>query len=71
MLTAKCFGGVMRRERSPIDSDPTQRLFTRFYRAWLLFVLFILSALNLADRQGMAAVAPPIKRDLALSDTRA
>ncbi len=37
---------------------------------WLLFVLFLLSALNLADRQGMAAVAPAIKRDLALSDTQ-
>jgi predicted MFS family arabinose efflux permease len=43
--------------------------FSRAYRGWLLFVLFLLSALNLADRQGMAAVAPAIKRDLALSDT--
>jgi predicted MFS family arabinose efflux permease len=44
--------------------------FSRAYRGWLLFVLFLMSALNLADRQGMAAVAPAIKRDLALSDTQ-
>src|SRR5215471_1377783 len=53
-----------------MDSDLTQRPFTRIYRGWLLFVLFLLSALNLADRQGMAAVAPAIKHDLGLSDTQ-
>jgi predicted MFS family arabinose efflux permease len=52
-----------------MDSNPKHGSFTRSYRGWLLFVLFLLSALNLADRQGMAAVAPAIKRDLALSDT--
>ncbi len=52
-----------------MDSNATQRPFTRRYRAWMLFVLFLLSALNLADRQGMAAVAPAIKRDLSLTDT--
>jgi predicted MFS family arabinose efflux permease len=52
-----------------MDSNSQRGQFTRSYRAWLLFVLFLLSALNLADRQGMAAVAPAIKRDLALSDT--
>ena len=44
--------------------------FSRLYRGWLLAVLFLLSALNLADRQGMAAVAPAVKRDLLLSDTQ-
>lgn len=39
------------------------------YRAWLLFVLFLTTALNLADRQGFAAVLPAIKADLHLTDT--
>ena len=43
--------------------------FTRGYRAWMLFVLMLMNALNLADRQGLAAVAPVLKRDLHLSDT--
>ena len=30
-------------------------LFSRGYRAWLLFMLVLISALNLADRQGLAA----------------
>jgi predicted MFS family arabinose efflux permease len=43
--------------------------FTRGYRAWMLFLLMLMNALNLADRQGLAAVAPALKRDLHLSDT--
>jgi predicted MFS family arabinose efflux permease len=43
--------------------------FTRGYRAWMLFMLMLMNALNLADRQGLAAVAPVLKRDLHLSDT--
>ncbi len=43
--------------------------FTRGYRAWMLFILMLMNALNLADRQGLAAVAPVLKRDLHLSDT--
>jgi predicted MFS family arabinose efflux permease len=43
--------------------------FSKIYRGWLLFVLFLMSALNLADRQGMAAIAPAVKHDLSLSDT--
>jgi predicted MFS family arabinose efflux permease len=39
------------------------------YRAWLLFVLFLATALNLADRQGFAAVLPAIRTDLHLTDT--
>lgn len=43
--------------------------FTRGYRAWMLFILLLMNALNLADRQGLAAIAPALKRDLHLSDT--
>lgn len=43
--------------------------FTAGYRAWMLFMLMLMNALNLADRQGLAAVAPTLKRDLHLSDT--
>lgn len=43
---------------------------TRAYRAWMLFILFLMNALNLADRQGLAAIAPALKRDLHLSDTQ-
>ncbi len=34
--------------------------FTRGYRAWMLFILLLMNALNLADRQGLAAVAPTL-----------
>jgi predicted MFS family arabinose efflux permease len=43
---------------------------SRAYRGWLLFNLFLLTAFNLADRQGMAAIAPAVKHDLGLSDTQ-
>ncbi len=43
---------------------------SRGYRSWLLFLLLLANVLNLADRQGMAAAAPAIKRDLRLSDTQ-
>lgn len=43
--------------------------FTRGYRAWMLFILLLMNALNLADRQGLAAVAPALKLDLHLTDT--
>ena len=42
---------------------------SRGYRAWMLFILLLMNILNLADRQGLAAIAPALKRDLALSDT--
>ncbi len=48
---------------------PSER-YPRSYRAWMLTVLVLVNALNLADRQGMAALAPAIKRDLSLSDTQ-
>jgi len=42
----------------------------RGYRAWLLFLLLMLNVFNLADRQGVAAIAPAVKADLHLSDTQ-
>jgi predicted MFS family arabinose efflux permease len=58
------------------DSPPEAGMATtrpapsKAYRGWLLFNLFLLTALNLADRQGMAAIAPAVKHDLGLSDTQ-
>jgi MFS family permease len=43
--------------------------FSLGYRAWLLGILMLVNLLNLADRQGLAAVAPAIKLDLKLTDT--
>jgi MFS family permease len=51
------------------DSSPPDTELTRAYRAWALFILMLLNALNTADRQGLAAVAPALKGDLRLSDT--
>jgi hypothetical protein len=42
---------------TPVVIDGVQ--FTRGYRAWMLFILTLMNALNLADRQGLAAVAIP------------
>jgi predicted MFS family arabinose efflux permease len=44
-------------------------LFSRGYRAWLLFMLVLISALNLADRQGLAASSQALKLDLKFSDS--
>jgi MFS family permease len=44
--------------------------FTASYRAWLLCLMMAVNLLNMADRQGLAAVASAIKVDLALSDTQ-
>ena len=52
----------------PAESPSTE--YSTGYRAWLLTVLLLVNALNLADRQGMAITAPAIKHDLALSDTQ-
>jgi hypothetical protein len=38
--------------------------FSKAYRAWLLTILLVSNALNLADRLGMAAVSQAIKVDL-------
>ncbi len=42
--------------------------YSKAYRAWLLFVLMLMNALNLADRQCLAAVAQAIKVDIRLTD---
>ncbi len=44
-------------------------MFSRGYRAWLLFMLVLISALNLADRQGLAASSQALKVDLKFSDS--
>jgi len=44
--------------------------FSKRYRAWLLTVLLVSNALNLADRLGMAAVSQAIKIDLRLTDAQ-
>ena len=45
-------------------------LFSKGYRAWLLTILLLTNALNLADRQGIAVVAQAIKLDLKLTDAQ-
>ncbi|HTV77964.1 MAG TPA: MFS transporter [Steroidobacteraceae bacterium] len=44
--------------------------FSRAYRAWLLTMLVLVSALNLADRQGLAASAQALKTDLKFTDAQ-
>jgi predicted MFS family arabinose efflux permease len=44
--------------------------FSRGYRAWLLTMLVLVSALNLADRQGLAASAQALKTDLKFTDSQ-
>jgi predicted MFS family arabinose efflux permease len=43
--------------------------FSRGYRAWMLTVLMLVNALQLADRQGLAASAQAIKVDLKFTDS--
>jgi predicted MFS family arabinose efflux permease len=43
--------------------------FSRGYRAWMLAMLVLISALNLADRQGLAASSQALKLDLKFSDS--
>jgi MFS family permease len=58
---------------TPVKASPAARPhaaeLTSGYRAWALFILMLLNALNVADRQGLAAVAPALKSDLRLTDT--
>ena len=49
-------------------TDAARPLFSKGYRAWLLFILLLTNALNLADRQGLGASAQAIKLDLGLTD---
>jgi predicted MFS family arabinose efflux permease len=50
------------------EAEAPPKTFSRGYRGWLLFVLLLGNVLNLADRQGIAAVAPAFKAELHLSD---
>ncbi len=52
---------------SPSDAATT---FSRRYRAWLLFLLLLINALNLADRQGIAVSLQAIKLDLKFTDSQ-
>jgi len=42
-------------------------VFSKGYRAWMLFVLLLVNVLNLADRQGIAATAPSFRHELHLT----
>lgn len=42
----------------------------RGYRAWLLFVLFLVCLFNYADRSVVASIAGPLKADLKLTDSQ-
>ncbi|MGC1459380.1 MAG: MFS transporter [Steroidobacteraceae bacterium] len=54
---------------TPAPDESSPPLFSRGYRAWLLFILVLISALNLADRQGLAASSQALKVDLKFSDS--
>jgi predicted MFS family arabinose efflux permease len=47
---------------------PTNVVFSKAYRAWLLIMLVLTNALNLADRQNIPAVAQALKLDLKFTD---
>ncbi len=51
-------------------SPSTSSVFSKGYRAWLLILLVVINALNLADRQGLAASVQAIKLDLKFTDTQ-
>src|SRR5579859_1753940 len=48
--------------------EAARPLFSKGYRSWLLFILLLTNALNLADRQGLGASAQAIKLDLGMTD---
>jgi predicted MFS family arabinose efflux permease len=50
--------------------SPARTLFSRGYRTWLLFILGLTTALNLADRQTLGVAGQAIKLDLGLSDSQ-
>ena len=59
----------MQEAAGAITPESTARpLFSKSYRAWLLFVLALTNALNLADRQSLGVSAQAIKLDLGLTD---
>jgi len=50
---------------APVDAP----IFSKGYRAWMLFILLLINVLNIMDRQGMAAISPVMKHDLKLGDS--
>jgi MFS family permease len=52
---------------SPANAD--HALLSRRYKVWLVFVLFLVSVFNYADRAILSVLAQPIKEDLKLTDT--
>lgn len=59
----------MQLDATTAPAESTSRpLFSKGYRGWLLFILLLTNALNLADRQGLGASAQAIKLDLGLTD---
>jgi predicted MFS family arabinose efflux permease len=57
-------------ETAVTTADTAAPLYSRGYRAWLLTVLLLTNAMNLADRQGIAAVAQAVKLDLKFTDSQ-
>jgi predicted MFS family arabinose efflux permease len=57
-------------EAAAATEPATRPLFSKSYRGWLLFVLALTNALNLADRQSLGASAQAIKLDLGLTDAQ-
>ena len=51
---------------SPADAPS----FSKGYRAWVIILLILIYALNLADRQGLAASVQAIKLDLKFTDSQ-
>jgi predicted MFS family arabinose efflux permease len=58
----------MQQDAAIAPTDAARPLFSKSYRGWLLFLLLLTNALNLADRQSLGASAQAIKLDLGLSD---
>lgn len=50
-------------------SPSASSAFSKGYRTWLLVLLVVINALNLADRQGLAASVQAIKLDLKFTDS--
>src|SRR6185437_12191986 len=54
----------------PAIEGTVGQLYSRSYRAWMLTVLLAMNALNLADRQCMAAVSQAVRLDLRITDAQ-
>src|SRR3984885_10441742 len=52
-----------------VPEASTTPQYSRGYRAWMLAMLVLISALNLADRQGLAASSQALKLDLKFTDS--